>query len=866
MNACPESEQLALLLSEQLLGPESERVEAHVQTCPRCQETLTGLCDDTNVPGPLSASVTVGYEPRPEFLRRLREAAPPDEDTGVIPAPPLRRPGGPDVPGYEVLEELGRGGMGVVYKARQVKLNRLVALKVILAGAHASETERRAFRAEAEAVARLQHPGIVQVYEVGDSDGTPYLVLEYVAGGSLADRLDGTPLPPRDAAGLLRSLADAVHYAHGQGVVHRDLKPANVLLTAGRGPEASALTPADAPAPCSRLDGAAPKVTDFGLAKRLDLSVGRTQSGAVVGTPSYMAPEQAAGKAKQAGPAADVYALGAILYECLTGRPPFKAATPLDTLLQVVSDDPVPPRQLQPKVPRDLETICLKCLAKEPRKRYASSGELAEELRRFQAGEPIHAQPVPGWERALRWAKRQPAAAALLAVSLAAALSLTGVALLLADANRRERQHREAAQGAERQARAQGEDAARQRDKALSQRHIAYTALEEMWRQIEAKGTPAFPANPYDPYPPRPFAHPYAPAQKRVPDEGQQRKADLLKMLSFYDQFVREEGMDLATRLQTASAHRRRGAILQQLGKAGEAETAYRQSAAALEKLAAERPDAAAYQLELAATLLELGALLKAAPRPFAALAVSRRAQAALEEAARKPAAAPGAAAPPDVPALDHQVLASYAAQVKTPLSSIVSGASLNDLLRDVQKAPPAPGRPPDFPFDEVVMRKINLSRLGGSARLLRAGGLKWPVALQGDDYHADRLALERLFREAVRGVGRVAPETLRDARAAYGRMEARLKANINDLTPAQYIEARRFLNQINEALTALGRSDAGKFFNGDYDPKGMTLGELVRHMTKNGLLFAPALEGDEVAYLALHHAFVLYLETVKAP
>jgi hypothetical protein len=350
---------------------------------------------------------------------------------------------------------------------------------------------------------------------------------------------------------------------------------------------------------------------------------------------------------------------------------------------------------------------------------------------------------------------------------------------------------------------------------------------------------------------------------KRAPDEDQQRKADLVKMLSFYDQFVREEGMDLATRLQTASAHRRRGAILQRLGKAGEAETAYRQSAAVLEKLAAERPDAAAYQLELAATLLELGALLKAARRPDA-LAVSRRAQAALEAAARKPAA--GAAAPKDVPPLNHEVLASYAAQVKVPLSSIVSGTALNDLLRNVQKAPPVPGRPPDFPFDEVVMRKINLSRLGGNARLLRAGGLKWPVALQGDDFRDYRLVLERVFREAARGVGRVAPDTLLSARSASRKIDIRLTANINELSPAHYIEGRRFLIQINEALTALGSRDAAKHFNGDYDPKGMTLGELVQHMTKNELLFAPALEGDEVAYLALHHAFMLYLETVKAP
>jgi serine/threonine protein kinase len=230
---CPASEQLALLLEEQLLGPESEQVEAHVQTCPRCQEALTGLCNDaTTLEAPAAAAATAGFEPRSEFLHRLRQMVPPDGASGALPAPapPTRQPGSPDVPGYEVLGELGRGGMGVVYKARQISLNRTVALKMILAGGHAGEAERRVFRTEAEAVARLQHPGIIQVYEVGDSSGIPYLVLEYVAGGSLADRLDSTPLPPRDAAELLRSLADAVHYAHGQGIVHRDLKPANILL------------------------------------------------------------------------------------------------------------------------------------------------------------------------------------------------------------------------------------------------------------------------------------------------------------------------------------------------------------------------------------------------------------------------------------------------------------------------------------------------------------------------------------------------------------------------------------------------------------------------------------------------------------
>ncbi len=264
------------------------------------------------------------------------------------------------VPGYEILGELGRGGMGVVYKARQVNLRRVVALKMILSGAHAAREDLERFRTEAEAIARLQHPNIVAVYEVGEHDGKPFFSLEFCTGGSLDRKLDGTPLEPLAAARLVETLARAMQAAHDKNVIHRDLKPANVLLTE---------------------DGTL-KITDFGLAKKLD-AAGQTASGAIMGTPSYMAPEQADGKTKEIGPAVDVYALGAILYELLTGRPPFKAATSWDTVAQVINDEPVPPRQLQSKVPRDLETICLKCLNKGAGQRYANCKELADDLRRW---------------------------------------------------------------------------------------------------------------------------------------------------------------------------------------------------------------------------------------------------------------------------------------------------------------------------------------------------------------------------------------------------------------------------------------------------------------------------------------------------
>ena len=274
------------------------------------------------------------------------------------------------IPGYEILGELGRGGMGVVYRARQVGANREVALKVVLAGGHAGPTEVARFRAEAEAVARLQHPHVVAVFEVGEHDGRPFYSMELCPGGTLASVAAGGPMDPRAAADTLFKVARGVAAAHAAGVVHRDLKPGNVLLTAG----------------------GEPKVADFGLAKRLDAGAdaGLTRTGAVVGTPSYMPPEQAAG-VREVGPAADVYSLGAVLYDLLTGRPPFRGPTATDTILMVVTEDPVPPRVLRPDLPRDLEAVVLRCLEKDPVRRYASAAALADDLRRFLDGDPVSA-------------------------------------------------------------------------------------------------------------------------------------------------------------------------------------------------------------------------------------------------------------------------------------------------------------------------------------------------------------------------------------------------------------------------------------------------------------------------------------------
>ncbi|HMC88680.1 MAG TPA: serine/threonine-protein kinase, partial [Gemmataceae bacterium] len=290
---------------------------------------------------------------------------------------------------------LGHGGMGVVYKARHLSLNRTVALKMLLGGAYAGPHEQARFRCEAEAVASLRHTNIVQVYDVAEHEGRPYFTMEFLEGGNLGRKLAGTPQPARQAATLAATLAEAVHVAHQGGIVHRDLKPANILLAA---------------------DGTL-KIADFGLARHLQGGAALTQSGAMVGTPSYMAPEQALGKTRALGPAVDVYALGAILYELLTGRPPFRAETAAETVLQLTYQEPAAPSRLNVKVPRDLETICLKCLHKQPERRYASAAALAEDLRRFQEGRPIHARPVTWGERLWRWCRRKPAAAALVATA-----------------------------------------------------------------------------------------------------------------------------------------------------------------------------------------------------------------------------------------------------------------------------------------------------------------------------------------------------------------------------------------------------------------------------------------------------------------
>lgn len=394
--------------------------------------------------------------------------------------------------GYELLGVLNRGGVGVVYKARQLQLNRLVALKMLIAGPHAGPQQVERFRIEAETLANLGHPNIVQIHEVGEVEDRPYYAMEFVEGGSLADKLAGTVLPAREAAQLVGTLAGAIAAAHQRGIVHRDLKPANILLASGgREP------PEDSGGSRSPLADAIPKISDFGLAKRVDSESNvrdrQTQSGAILGTPCYMAPEQAEGKTREIGPLVDVYALGAMLYEMLAGRPPFRGETTLDTLEQVRLQEPLPPSRLQPKVPRDLETICLKCLQKEPRKRYASAAALAGDLQRFLAGEPIKARPTSTWERAAKWAKRQPALAGLSVACGVAVVSLLAVWTVLTVQLQAERdlarQEQQRALEQEEIARSQCDTAEAQRARAEALLLRSCAAVDEnLWATVTGKG------------------------------------------------------------------------------------------------------------------------------------------------------------------------------------------------------------------------------------------------------------------------------------------------------------------------------------------------------------------------------------------
>ena len=426
----PGDEELRALSIGQLAETELALISAHLADCPACCLRIDQLATDDRLLTRLQQSaanrdeVLVGPAQRRSAVRALRQSNQSKSGTRIRDhaAVTVTLPAPKQVGDYEILAEVGRGGMGVVYKARHRGLNRLTALKMILAGQFASPAQELRFRLEAELAARVQHPNIVQVHEIGSYEGRPFLALEWVEGGSLADRLVGKPWPPGEAAALVETLARAINVAHGEGVVHRDLKPANILLQRdeevgmrdeGRGmKEAADAHPTLIPHPASLIP--VPKISDFGLAQTFEGGQTMTRSGFLVGTPGYMAPEQASGKRALVGPATDIYALGVVLYQLLTGQLPFQNDSTLELLRAVASDEPTRPRRLQPRLPRDLEAITLHCLEKEPRNRYPTALALAEDLRRFQEDTHVLARPVGAVARLVRAGRRRPLVALLL--------------------------------------------------------------------------------------------------------------------------------------------------------------------------------------------------------------------------------------------------------------------------------------------------------------------------------------------------------------------------------------------------------------------------------------------------------------------
>jgi serine/threonine-protein kinase len=537
---------------------------------------------------------------------------------------PADRPGerlGP----YRLDEEVGRGGMGVVYRAWDTQLNRTVAVKTIRTPARATPEALARFRSEAVAVARLQHPNIVQVFETGEHDGQPYAVLEYVPGGSLAQLLTGRPLAPAVAAALVETLARAVHYAHQRGVIHRDLKPANILLS-GLGDRDSGFKDdvrggrSSSPNPDPRIPNPVPKITDFGLAKVLDDGgAALTETGAVLGTPTYMAPEQAHGRVGEVGPAADVYALGVLLYELITGRPPFCGVTKLDTLRQVTNDPPTPPRQLAADCPRDLETVCLRCLEKDPVRRYASAEVLADELRRFLDGKPILARPVGPFGRAWRWCRRQPWLATLIA-ALSVCTALLGLqwwrAERNADAARRSaadaQTHASAADHATREANRLLTEAVEQRQRAEARFGTARGAVRDLAVWLSEN------------------------ALARIPSLQPVRKELLDRAVGYYEGFVRDKGDDPALRFELADLCFRSAQLTSNIGSKTDALDRYRRAAELYDGLLRDDPANQRYLAEQGYILNNSGILhndLGDLPRAAAAYRAALDVYARLREA-----------------------------------------------------------------------------------------------------------------------------------------------------------------------------------------------------------------------------------------
>ncbi len=682
---------------------------------------------------------TLAFRPDPDPIDTTFTAADGPRPVGEGPKPV-------GLPGYEILDELGRGGMGVVYRARQVRLNRVVALKMILGGGHASAKDLLRFVSEAEAAAAVQHVGIVQVYEAGHHDGLPYLALEFCPGGTLAKRLEGTPMPANEAARLVVQLARAVQAAHDSGIVHRDLKPANALFA---------------------QDGT-PKVSDFGLARRGDSGSGLTATGAIMGTPSYMAPEQARG-AKEVGPAADVYSLGAILYECLTGRPPFKAATPMETVIQVQMDEPVAPSRLVPKLPRDLETICLKCLAKEPHRRYASAASLADDLLAYLDGRTIQARPASAPERGWRWVKRNPAPAALLGVIALAVAAVVGV---LASANASLQRERDAAQKArddaehERAMAALSEETAKAAEELAEEQKKLAELAEELAHARLGLAVAAVDAM---------LIRVAGERWARRPELREERRQVLQDAVGFFQLLAKSETRDPQLRRETVNANRRAAEALTALGDSKAALAHYGRAVALQREIVADDPAEAGAHTQLASLLTMQASmeLILANYQPAEtgykeAIEVARRAVRLENGDGPQPPGSPTAGAAP-VPAVPSAAMSPQVALVEC-LSMYAHFISNRDPVTSGQL------------LDET---------LGIARRLVRGGNKSYSVRLCLAQSLSNRLAIDLSHAKASQTA-----ELLAEAEQLLTDLQkeeppsARL-ADVRDVTRVQALENR---------------------------------------------------------------------------
>jgi tetratricopeptide (TPR) repeat protein len=689
-------------------------------------------------------------------------------------APPVERVGR-----FVVQQELGRGGFGVVYRAYDPRLRRAVALKVPRAEVLMTAGLRARFEREAMAAAGLDHPNIVPVFEAGADGSTCYIASAYCPGPTLAAWLKRRtrPVPHRAAAGLVATVAEAVEHAHRRGVLHRDLKPSNILLEA---PAAEGDRDDDEPVP---------RVADFGLAKLLTAPSGEadaanaTLSGVILGTASYMAPEQADGRPGAVGPAADTYSLGVIFYEVLTGRPPFQADSTLETLTLVRTQDPVPPSRLRPRLPRDLETICLKCLEKDPRRRYATAGELADDLRRFLAGEPIRARPTPAWERARKWVRRRPAVAALIAVSVLAALIVIAVTLV---ANARLQRQKEYADARRQDAEAQSREAKLQREQALANLRIAAQSVDQMLTRVGDERL----AN--------------------VPQAETVRRDLLRDALEFYEGFIRQRGDDPGLAFELARAHRRLAETYLLLGDRSRSEQGYRRAIAVLESPGLPFPDVLAHDRELARTYCDLSQSLDPARGRQEVEAALRHAQALQERLL--------ASYPDDVPTLanlatTHNALGMLFGQAGRYAESERAFRAAIDLDEElVRRHPGEPGHRRD-----LAISRQNLAALFGTLRrfeeareLFRRIVDFWEglVALHPEvpDYRSKLALAYRNLSHACRDTGRPAEAEQALRRAAELR---RKLAEDFPNTPHNRAELGYYLSRLAEC--ALRRGDAAE-------------------------------------------------------